>query len=271
MSITSFKEVTEITVKQFADCPLGKMMEGKVFDKPMSEYDKSLGLLDDNGNEYIMDGTLLPNTTYILNGNIYITNENGRIIRCESIPKLTPENSRDNNAQTAAGGENRKSGDHGGHIVGRDMGGDGGLGNLIPLDSRINQSDYKLMEKEIKNALGEGKAVNVKTELEYSGDSERPEKITTTVTVDGKNTVYTFDNNLDGSLIDKLQETCNESDIETVKDVLGETGGQISSTKEEFDSNGNLEKTTVRIIYVDENGDNKRTQVFINNNRGALQ
>ena len=39
-----FKEVAEMTAKQFADSPLGKMLEGKTFDKPMSEYDKPLGL-----------------------------------------------------------------------------------------------------------------------------------------------------------------------------------------------------------------------------------
>ena len=38
------KEVVEATIKRFADSPLGKMSEGKVFDKPMSEYDKPLAM-----------------------------------------------------------------------------------------------------------------------------------------------------------------------------------------------------------------------------------
>lgn len=264
MSITEFKEVTEYASKRFENSPLGKMSEGKVFEKPMSDYDKPLGLLDDNNNEYSADGKLLPNTTYILNGNKYRTDEKGRIISCEYTPHLTPENSRDNAAQVAAGGENRKSGDQGGHIVGRDIGGDAGLGNLVAMDSRINQSDYKLMEKAMKDALEEGKIVNVKTVLEYSGDSKRPDKIITTVTVEGKETVYTFDSNLDGCLIDKLKETCTESDIETVQSVLDDKKGQISSTKEEFDEKGNLVKTTVRITYVRENGKNDRVEVVIN-------
>lgn len=271
MSITEFNEVTENASKRFENCPLGKMSEGKVFEKPMSVYDNPLGILDDNNSEYSADGKLLPNTTYILNGNIYITDEKGRIISCESTPHRTPENSRDNDAQITVGGENRKSGDQGGHIVGRDMGGDAGSGNLVAMDSRINQSDYKRMENEIKKALDEGKTVNVKTELEYSGDSKKPDKITTTVTVVGKKTVYTFDNNLDGSLMDKLEETCTESDIETFQSVLDETGGQISSTKEEFDAKGNLEKTTVTITYVGEDGKNYRTSVVINNDGGVSQ
>jgi len=46
MNFTSFKEVSEVAINRFADSPLGKMSEGKVFDKPMSEYDKPLGFLE---------------------------------------------------------------------------------------------------------------------------------------------------------------------------------------------------------------------------------
>ena len=44
MNFISFKEISEVAIKRFADSPLGKMSEGKVFDKPMSEYDKPLSL-----------------------------------------------------------------------------------------------------------------------------------------------------------------------------------------------------------------------------------
>ncbi|TMV47031.1 HNH endonuclease [Paenibacillus mesophilus] len=48
MSIASFKEVAEISEKRLADSPLGKMAEGKTFEKPMSEYDKPIGLVCEN-------------------------------------------------------------------------------------------------------------------------------------------------------------------------------------------------------------------------------
>jgi hypothetical protein len=48
MSLTAFKEVTEITVVRFADSPLGKLVEGKAFDKPMSDYDEPLGIICEN-------------------------------------------------------------------------------------------------------------------------------------------------------------------------------------------------------------------------------
>lgn len=40
--MNSFKEVTEIAVTHFSECPLGRMVEGKTFEKLMSEYDKPL-------------------------------------------------------------------------------------------------------------------------------------------------------------------------------------------------------------------------------------
>jgi hypothetical protein len=45
MNFTPFKEITEVTVKRFAESPLGKISETKTFDKPLSEYDKPLGAI----------------------------------------------------------------------------------------------------------------------------------------------------------------------------------------------------------------------------------
>ena len=216
---------------------------------------------DDNGNIYCIDGKLQPNITYELNGSIYTTDEKGRIIRCEAKPVRSPENPRDNEAQRQAGGKDRKPNDQGGHIVGRDMNGDSGIGNLIAMDSKINQSDYKRMENDIKTALVEGKEVTTKTEFTYSGDSERPDKITVTITEDDKDIVYKFDNNLDGSLRDEVPENGKE----IVQNRLDETDGEISSIKEEYDENGNLVETTVYVTYKDEDGINYRTSVVIEN------
>ena len=216
---------------------------------------------DDKGNIYSIDGKLKPNTTYELNGNIYTTDENGRIISCEAKPRLNPENPRDNDAQGQVGGEDRRPGDQGGHIVGRDMNGDGGIGNLVAMDSRINQSDYKCMENDIKIALNEGKDVTTKTEITYSDDSNRPDEIKVTVTVDGKDTIYKFDNNLNGSLRAEVPENGRE----TVQAKLDETEGEISSIKEEYDESGNLVKTTVYITYQGEDGTNYRTNDITEN------
>ena len=130
------------------------------------------------------------------------------------------------------------------------MNGDGGIGNLVAMDSKINQSVYKRMENDINIALDGGKDVTTKTEMTYTDDSERPDRLTATVTADGKDTVYKFDNNLDGSLRDEVPENGKE----TVQDRLDDTGGEISSIKEEYDEEGNLVETTVYITYKGEDG-----------------
>lgn len=268
--IDNFKDVAETLRNRFAESPQGKQLEGMDFDNIDNTDDSSLDaymsdvpdeLCDDNGNIYSVDGKLQPNTTYELNGNVYTTDDNGRIISCEAKPVRSPENPRDNEAQRQAGGEDRRPNDQGGHIVGRDMNGDGGIGNLVAMDSKINQSDYKRMENDIKAALDEGKDVTTKTEMNYSGDSERPDKIIVTVTAYGKDTVYKFDNNLDGSLRDEVPENGKE----TVQDRLDETGGKLSSIKEEYDEDGKLVETMVYITYKGDDGANYRTSVVIEN------
>lgn len=220
---------------------------------------------DDTGKVYMVDGKLEPNITYELNGSVYKTDGNGRIISCKAEPERSPENPRDNEAQRDAGGADRKETDQGGHIVGRDLNGDGGTGNLVAMDSRINQSDYKRMENDVKNALDEGKEVTTETQISYTGNSERPDKIEVTVTAEGKETIYTFDNNLDGSLFKEIPE----NGMQDVQEELKDTGGKISSIKEEFDEGRNVTEITVNITYTDEDGNNHRTKVVISNNPGG--
>ena len=266
--INNFKDATETLRNRFAESPLGKQIKDMNFDNIDINEDGSLEkyvidipnkLCDDNGDIYSIDGKLLPNSTYVLNRNIYTTDANSRIIRCEATPQRSPENPRDINAQLQAGGEDRHLSDQGGHIIARDLNGDGGAGNLVAMDSKINQSDYKRMENDIKAALDEGKDVTVTTDISYSGDSKRPDTMTVTVTADEVKTVYKFDNNLDGSLKDEVPENGKDA----VQEELNDTNGEISSIKEEYNENGELTETTVNITYTDENGTNHRTKVYI--------
>ena len=265
-----FSEISEIQPPRFEESLLGQ--QAKSFDISSfapGEADEPLGKIvdsmevscktDDNGKTYSENGHLLPNTTYELNGNVYTTDENGRIVHVEAVPERTPENPRDNTAQQRCGGEDRLPTDQGGHVVSRDLGGDSGDGNLVAMDSRINQSDYKCMENDVKAALDEGKEVTTKTDISYDGDSERPDKITVTVTIDGKDTVYKFDNNMDGSLMDEVPENGREA----VQKRLDKDGGTVSSIKEEYDENGNLVKTTVTITAKDDDGNNIRFRIPI--------
>lgn len=243
--------------------------EGSYIPNNTYEIDGTVYKTDDRGEIYSADGKLYPNDIYELNGNIYTTDENGRIIDVQAKPTFAPENARDSDAQKNAGSDDRREGDQGGHIVGRDMGGDGGEGNLVAMDSKINQSDYKRMENDIKRALDDGKEVTTHTEISYSGDSNRPDIIKVTVTADGKETIYIFDNNIDGSLREKVVEVGGKDAAETVQSVLDETGSEISSVKEEYGENGNLVKVTVNVTYTDEDGKSQRTRVVIDNPQGG--
>lgn len=96
------------------------------------------------------------------------------------------------------------------------------------------------------------------TEISYSGDSGRPDMIKVTVTVDGKEDVYTYDNNVNGALRDRVGEVGGKDAAEAVQSVLDETGGEVSSIKEEYDENGNLVNATINMTYTDENGRTQR-------------
>ena len=218
---------------------------------------------DDNGYIYKMDGyELLPNTKYEIDGVIYETDGLGRIVSCEGNATSTPEGERDIKAQAIAGGEDRKAGDQGGHILARIFGGAKGIENMIAMrGTAINQSVYKRMENEIGRALEDGKEVRIRVDVEYEGDSKRPSKITAIYTIDGKETIVQFDND-EGSidLLDSLKDKINMKDYNDLKQEIqdaNDDGANISvvSVKTEYDENGDITKVTVTIR--DENGEPK--------------
>ena len=84
---------------------------------------------------------------------------------------------------------------------------------------------------------------------------------TVTVTVNGKETVYEFDNNLDG-LLDK--EVSEKSP--TAKELLDEhPDAHVSSVKREYDENATLLNTMAYISWTDEDGNNKRKPIIVPN------
>lgn len=216
---------------------------------------------DDNGYIYKIDGyELMPDCEYTIDGVTYKTDSLGRIVSCDGNATSTPDGERDEKAQKMAGGEDRRPGDQGGHILARIFGGAKGIENMLAMrGTAINQSVYKRMENEIGKALEDGKDVHVHVDVEYEGDSQRPSKITVTYTIDGKETVAVFDND-EGStdLLDDLDDKISESDLQDLKDEIqdaNEDGANMSvvSVKTEYDEDGNITKVTVTIR--DENGE----------------
>jgi len=55
MNVASFKETQESSVKKFEECPLGRLVSAKVFDKQIEEYDKSIVNDSESRKYYIND------------------------------------------------------------------------------------------------------------------------------------------------------------------------------------------------------------------------
>ena len=221
---------------------------------------------DDRGYIYKIDGyELLPSSEYTIDGVSYNTDDHARIVSCDGRARLTPEGERDLKAQNMAGGDDRKPGDQGCHILARIFGGAKGIENMLAMrGAAINQSVYKRMENEIAKALNEGKEVDVHADVKYEGDSLRPSKITVKYTIDGKDTVVQFDNE-EGSadLVDSLEGVIEDNDINDLKQEIqdaNEDGAKISvvSVKIVYDAEGDIEKVTVtRRIDNSERPENK--------------
>lgn len=215
------------------------------------EIDGNYYETDDNGNIYKTNGELNPDTEYTVNGITYKTDSHGRIVSWEGEPGYNPEAERDGEAQTDAGGEDRKEGDDGGHLVARVLDGSPGNENIVPMRDTVNRGDYKKSENEIAKAKQEGKDVQDSGHLIYKGDSSRPSKIERTYTIDGEKRELKVDN-VEGSqdLLEDVKGDISEDDYdnleERIKD-MEEDGSEVSVTSvyKKYDADGNLESVTV--------------------------
>lgn len=208
---------------------------------------------DDNGNIYKKNGELMPNTTYERNGYTYTTDENGRITTWGGEAKYEPENERDADAQTESGGEDRKDGDDGGHLVARVLGGSSGNENIVPMRDTVNRGDYKKSENEIAEAKKQGKDVQDSGRVIYEGDSKRPSKIERTYTIDGEKSHLMVDN-VEGSkdLLEGVEGEISDEDMDSLNDEISdmeEDGCDVSVTSvlKKYDADGNLVSVTVGI------------------------
>lgn len=147
--------------------------------------------IDDDGKTYSQNGELVPNNEYKLNGYTYKTDELGRISKVEGTIQLPQETvSRANLPEI----KDAREGDHKGHIIAHDLGGADTEGNLVPMDARLNQSDYRKFEIEVKKTIEEGNNVNGTFELEYENGSSRPSSIIVTLDINGEITEKVFIN-----------------------------------------------------------------------------
>ncbi|WP_229522525.1 DNA/RNA non-specific endonuclease [Paenibacillus monticola] len=133
--------------------------------------------IDQNGNKKI----LKPNVKYTSpEGYSYETDELGRIFNVEADLQLG-NGTRNQYAQSNVGGNERIRGqyperDDGGHLIGSQFKGSGGIDNLVAMNSQINEAGgrWHKMEQEWAAALNGGGNVKVKIKPQYSDNSVRP-------------------------------------------------------------------------------------------------
>ena len=147
--------------------------------------------LDDNGHVYAVDGKLLPNMHYELNGFKYETDSHGRIARVTGVVQMN-ENQRPNMPELK--NRDKRPDDHRGHIIAHQLGGSSDIGNLVPQNEKLNQGEYKKLEHELAALKKEGYEVTIEVDLVYKGNSDRPDSFRVKYTVNGETYVRVFNN-----------------------------------------------------------------------------
>lgn len=154
---------------------------------------------DDNGEKYRVGNELEPNATFEKNGYTYNTDNEGRVVSVEGKLQLKDHDDRANmpdDRDVVARGK-MLEGDHRGHLIADRFNGSGELENLVPMDAKLNTGDYAKLENTLAIALENGADVKMKVEPVYKDDSNRPDEIRVSYSIDGDKEVVVFKNGSD--------------------------------------------------------------------------
>ena len=138
---------------------------------------------------------LFANNKYEIDGIKYKTNEKGQIISCKGKLHLKEHEGRKAISDNIP---NRLDTDHRGHLIADMFGGSSRIDNVVAMDGKLNQTEYKNMEMDLKKALEDKKDVNVKIKIKYD-DTGRPSKFTCINNIDGQRSVKNFKNEAGGN------------------------------------------------------------------------
>ena len=227
--------------------------------KPVADHLE--GDFDDTGKRYKDNGSLLPNSEYTLKKYTYKTDEFGRKTSWKGEPGYNPEAERDENAQVEAGGEDRREGDDGGHLVARVLDGTSGNENIVPMRATVNRGDYKKGECEIAKAVSNRLTVLDEGKIIYDDESERPSSIERTYVIEGEKRVLVVDNIEGGQdLLEQVSDEINEDDYDNLSDRIKdmEASGcvvSVTSIYKRYDASGKL--NAVRVGFRDETNKNR--------------
>lgn len=168
--------------------------ESKEFwDKEFSSFSE---MADDNGDIYRIGDELVPNNVYEINGYKYETDDKGRITSAEGELQIKDHEGRlDMDSRTQLDKGDMKSSDDRGHLIADRFNGSGGIENLVPMDSELNQhGDYYALENTLAEAVNDGAKVYFKVEPIYQEDSTRPSEFKVSYSIDGDKNIRVFKN-----------------------------------------------------------------------------
>ena len=150
---------------------------------------------DDNGTKYREGDSLLPNTQFEVRGYQYETDDQGRVISAEGQLRMRdPSYEREMEDVRKMDGQEYKTTDDRGHLIGHQFDGSDKLENLVPMDAKLNQGDFVKLENTLADAVKDGTDVRLKVEPVYEGDSSRPSEFRVTYSIDGDKDVVVFKN-----------------------------------------------------------------------------
>ncbi|GAA1558407.1 hypothetical protein GCM10009741_74110 [Kribbella lupini] len=119
-----------------------------------------------------------PNSSILVDEKfLYRTDHDGRVISAHAVlDRIDLQHPRDTAAQRRLAG--KLTGDHAGHIFARIFGGPIGTMNLVPMKgSKVNLSQYKVIENHWRRLIDRGEAIDVSVRFSYDDDAVRPHKI----------------------------------------------------------------------------------------------
>lgn len=190
-SFTLVLEILSSVIEKSHIC----MEKLKRIDKVIQEYlDKHmvvnavLTYRDDNGKKYRMDNSVVPNSSFFINGYEYRTDSEGRTILVKGKLKIKDNIERKNISDKISiiGRGKQEDDDERGHLIADNFGGGNGMENLTAQNAKLNRSEIKKLEEELESYMTkEGKKVDLTIKVLYPSDSFRPQKYVYIYSVDG--------------------------------------------------------------------------------------
>lgn len=194
------KEIGETSAKA-QDIPQEIRENNTLQPNTVYEVDGEKHYTDDNGDVYRVNNDLVADNTYEINGYRYETDNQGRIVSAEGKLQLRNRDRltiKDSLEDIGKGDE--KETDNKGHVIADRFNGSNGLENIVAQDTTLNCVDYNKFETQLAKEVSAGKDVFMRVDLDYPGNSYRPDSFLVSYSINGEEFVKVFSNDPRGEV-----------------------------------------------------------------------